>query len=1144
MVLPDPGSSRVVLVGAERYESPHLHDLPAVANNLRALAEHLCDPLLWGIPAANCTVLHQPLDERSVLGAIRDAAEQATDALVIYYAGHGLVDPDTDELHLALSSTDAKRLFTAVEYARIRRELISAKRALRKVVILDCCFSGRAMIGSMAGPNDLMDLGQIEGTYLLVAAGETQVAVAPEGEQFTAFTGELVKALSEGIPGGSEFLDLDSLYKHIMAELLAKGRPRPHQRNRNAGGLIALGRNRSYVARSSGSFPSELTALLRGQHQAAKALSGQLANTHGMGMDELYIGQHLLKFRRAPDEVQGGVSRSARVGEARRMASGRPLGEILNRHQHLVVIGGPGLGKTTMAVQLARQFAMPWLTPELHDALAATGMLLPIRVEARDLAAHPGPFKTAIVDSASSLAGMALPSNLIDMAPAGACWLVLIDGLDEVSNFADRTELLHRLAEELDGDDSRLRLLVTSRRLPPHELAMLDSPSVGHYELQPFTRDQLKDFAERWFGIKGRDRSDRQSFLSRLNAAGLRDLISAPLFATMAATMHDLRSAAPTLNGRHQLMDRYLTHLAEARAEASSDAWHQIEEGVGQHPHESEAPSTRTRQELVEYLARAQLAGERQLLATALKWLDEHGGRGARLRIPDWSDRVAAYLNATGLFIDAGGGELRFTHYSFAEYFLAVSRARQLPLTFDPEDSSWLETVHGAIKRQEVDVAVLIQHGRQTGSSEALLVWLEAGHNDHRLLAGRLLAEGATADRAHVSAFLGSLRQWAREFDDYDDGPTWLRWEVAAQLEDHGIQAFLREVATSGEGSLELRIQSIRALATRDLDLALNSIKALVADPETDEFFMPEAVLTLVELDESCVTEAARILRSLIARTDSNPYDRLAAIEALAELDPSFEEEAVEILRAMMSSEETSSGIRVQAAEALGDLGPQHLPEAEAALRGSAVDRSIEHASRRDAAQALARLGRRYVEEAAGYLRTLADSPDVDDSFRWCIASAIAELGEQHIPEAATILRRLIDTPHFHHEYPWSAAQALASLGPQYLGEAANDLRVLIADPRLEESDRVRTAEVLATLDPRFVPEAADVLRIVLADPGRDLQVRYESAEGLAGLGPQYGPAALRSLIGDPLTPQPLKEQVEQLLAGLVSPPELEMPER
>lgn len=250
-VLSDPGRSEAVLVGVHDYVN--LEKLPAVARNLAGLREALTDPAVWGLPAEACTVLSQPGSAGQVLDTVRDRARKARDTLVIYYAGHGLTDPHTDELYLALPDSDREREYTSLRYEYLRRAVLDPQAgAQRTVVILDCCYSGRALLGRMSASAHIADQAVVEGTCLLTASAETRPALSPPGETYTAFTGELITTLTGGIPGRPDPLDMDTLYRHLRGRLASRSRPVPQQRNRNTGGRIAIARNR---AASDGAAP-------------------------------------------------------------------------------------------------------------------------------------------------------------------------------------------------------------------------------------------------------------------------------------------------------------------------------------------------------------------------------------------------------------------------------------------------------------------------------------------------------------------------------------------------------------------------------------------------------------------------------------------------------------------------------------------------------------------------------------------------------------------------------------------------------------------------------------------------------------------------------------------------------------------------
>ncbi len=234
-------------MGAHTYGT--LPDLPAVARNLDGLRGVLTDPAVWGLRGERCTVLAQPGSAQQVLDTVKEAAARATDTLFVYYGGHGLIDPHTDELYLALPDSVHDREYTALRYEYLRRAVLDPAAGVRRtVVVLDCCYSGRALIGRMSASDEIADRAAVEGTCLLTASAETRAALSPPGETYTAFTGELITALGEGIPGASDLIDMNTLYRHLHRTLAAKSRPLPQQRNRNTGGLIALARNRAAAA--------------------------------------------------------------------------------------------------------------------------------------------------------------------------------------------------------------------------------------------------------------------------------------------------------------------------------------------------------------------------------------------------------------------------------------------------------------------------------------------------------------------------------------------------------------------------------------------------------------------------------------------------------------------------------------------------------------------------------------------------------------------------------------------------------------------------------------------------------------------------------------------------------------------------------
>src|ERR1022692_4492980 len=242
--LPDYSRSTAFLIGVSDYADPAFPQLPAAANSLERMRDVLSDPRLCGWPPERITVLRDPIDVRRVTQQLRRAARQTLDVFLFYYVGHGTITPG-GELCLTLTDTDAGDSdITGIEYRRIKEALLDSP-ARMKAVILDCCYSGRA-IEALADPSSVVaDSTDTRGTYTLTASDQTAhvVPFRQQSSVCTTFTGELVDLIRTGVPVAPAMLTLDSIYVHLRRRLLESGRPHPNKRGTDTADLFAFSRN-------------------------------------------------------------------------------------------------------------------------------------------------------------------------------------------------------------------------------------------------------------------------------------------------------------------------------------------------------------------------------------------------------------------------------------------------------------------------------------------------------------------------------------------------------------------------------------------------------------------------------------------------------------------------------------------------------------------------------------------------------------------------------------------------------------------------------------------------------------------------------------------------------------------------------------
>jgi hypothetical protein len=270
----------------------------------------------------------------------------------------------------------------------------------------------------------------------------------------------------------------------------------------------------------------------------------------------------------------------------------------------LVILGGPGQGKTTLAQMICQTYRVALLAdvPEhglthgvrsLLDEfrgslLGILGISLPavrrwpthVRLDQYADAISRDPDLTLLRYIANQVNKRAerviTAGHLIDWLERWP-WLVVLDGLDEVADQRTRDELLQHMTEFQDTaveHDADLLLVATTR---PQGYADEFDPSCSEYlTLRPLKEPEALQYAERLAAARHADDLDKQEEVIERVQGAVREertarLMHSPLQVTIMSLLLERRQAAP--HHRYELFKGYYdVVLAREQAKKTADA--------------------------------------------------------------------------------------------------------------------------------------------------------------------------------------------------------------------------------------------------------------------------------------------------------------------------------------------------------------------------------------------------------------------------------------------------------------------------------------------------------------------------------------------------------------------------------------------
>lgn len=373
----------------------------------------------------------------------------------------------------------------------------------------------------------------------------------------------------------------------------------------------------------------------------------------------------------------------------------------------LVVLGGPGSGKSSFARHLALCLAGEQRENWRRNADLTQiqqwphGELTPVYVELRqfistmfseDVTTQP-----KVDDFWNFVTTRLLGANLADYAISlrndldEGRGLIILDGLDEVpypsgrGNLQKRQTQLKALVQQLGDAFGQTRILVTSR---PYAYEGWSLPGFSAVELAPFEDDQQMQLASNLYRACGDEDAEAderaQRFNDELKHKNISpELTNTPLFITLMATVYTAGGAEGLPTRKGALYRQSILLLLER--------WTNAKTGV---PTLAELLGTANRDDLLARLAALayevhERFGEKQALQDIprellAKHIFDMGMDDSSVKAVE----IVAYLSETaGVLVSLGnhadGHAFRFAHRTFQEYLAAIDIVAQCSDSYD-----------------------------------------------------------------------------------------------------------------------------------------------------------------------------------------------------------------------------------------------------------------------------------------------------------------------------------------------------------------------------------------------------------------------------------------------------------------------------
>ncbi|MBK8905418.1 MAG: HEAT repeat domain-containing protein [Anaerolineaceae bacterium] len=750
-----------------------------------------------------------------------------------------------------------------------------------------------------------------------------------------------------------------------------------------------------------------------------------------------------------------------------------PLADVINKHQHLVILGEAGAGKSTTLQSIALA-----LTGEQNQlSLGLEDVRIPVLVRLRE---HEATLAEVVLESVLAVAvrpflGISIvdAQNLVERWRDENRLAVLLDGLDELSEDG-RRQALQAIRGFVPGRGKTCRMIITSRITgyqdlgePLREFAL--KPFVSAADALPYATGWLVTLRNYSIGQADEAEKEAQALLKQMEGhPSLKGILDNPLYFRLALEIY-VREERLVQN-RADLYQTAVESVAWRRAENRSI--------------EFSKTMVVNALQCIAWAIHVEGKRERSALIKALSLADFGADSEALL------EALRTKMGLILLYGEAGDRNVAFSHKTFQEYLVA----QRLAAAWQKEgnrDNAWA-FLRPRLHHPDWHEAILLMAiilAKDTVTQFVKFIFDAQSpfegilHRDLRLSV-ELMSSGIDVDDNIVEQIMNRIRQILSKRRSLLDFLRFRRVNnkiifLITSLGDVGSERVTSTlIPLLQDKDNNVRRRAVIALGQIGGETAVAALQAALQ--HEDSHVRWRAVDALGQIGGEAVVAA---LQAALQHEDSHVRGRV--VLALRQIGG---ETAFTTLKAALQDDD--SDVRSRAVLALGQIGGE---TAFAALQAAVQDKDSD--VRSSAVDALGQIGG---ETAVAALK--AALQDEDNDVRRRTVDALGQIGGETAVVALQAALQDKDS-----DVRSSAVDALGQIG----GETA--VAALKAALQDEDNDvRRRTVDALGQIGGET---AVSALQAALQD--EDSYVCWRAARALGQIGGETAVAALQAALQD-----------------------------